>query len=340
MPARRARGGSLSGAPSPEHRPGPRLRICLKRVGGWSSWPRPGWPLRDRPELGTTATAPYDRARAVVSPLRSALRAVRPEGRRSASGPPSAHRHRSARPARRPARARPRGRFPRLPHSPGVPSMVRRNGRPLAHRVFRAGRPDRAGLARPARERLAPARPDGGAPVTRPRESVPPRLCAVLASPGGKCYRHCDRPVRARLLPSRLPGVWAVRACPSGVVSVTSYTEWSRRDPTGSVRSVLRRWTVPPSRVRSRDLRLATRRGPELGRSAERLLAEERPPRPLRVVYWRVYPFAGRDGRERRLFVCTRRRHRDPVFYVADPTVPGRRCPACARTARPSPRRA
>ena len=158
--------------------------------------------------------------------------------------------------------------------------------------------------------------------------ALPSVLRSALASPGGSCYRHCDRPVRTRTIASTLPGLWLVRACPSGVVSVTVYAEWTRRDPTQAVRTTLRRWVLPASRVRTRDLRLATRHGPELGRRAERFLAVHRG-RPLRVVYWRLYPFRARDKTERRLFVCWRRTHRAPVFYVADPAVKESGCPVC-----------
>jgi len=161
-------------------------------------------------------------------------------------------------------------------------------------------------------------------------------LVTSLASPGGSCYRHCDRPLRIRRFASRLPGTWQVRACPSGVVSVTVYTEWTRRDPTASARTELKRRTVPPSLVTSWDLRLATRHGPELGRSAERFLARARPRRGVRVVYWRVYPFRGRDGKERRLFVCFRRGHPSPVFYAAAPDSEANRCPVCVRAAKRS----
>ena len=163
------------------------------------------------------------------------------------------------------------------------------------------------------------------------RGALPPALRAALTSPGGRCYRHCDRPIRTRRIGSRLPGLWYVRACPSGVVSVTIYAEWTRRDPTRSVQHALRDWTVPPSRVRLRDLRLATRHGPELGRAAERLLATARGRRGVRVVYWRVYPFRARDKTERRLFVCFRRAHRSPVFFVSASKAKGPRCPVCTR---------
>lgn len=165
--------------------------------------------------------------------------------------------------------------------------------------------------------------------------ALPKVLRDTLAAPGGSCYRHCGRPVRTRTLTGPLPGTWRVRLCPAGVVSVSAYAEWSRRDPTSRVRAVLRRWTVPPSLVRDRDLRRATRHGPELGRPAERFLASVRPPRPLHVVYWRLYPFRGRDGVERRLFLCLRAGHRGPVFYAA-PSATGGKCPVCARSGRAS----
>lgn len=169
-------------------------------------------------------------------------------------------------------------------------------------------------------------------------KGLPRAVRTALESPGGSCYRHCDRPIRTRSVPSRLPGVFRVRACPSGVVSVTSYTEWTRRDPTPSVQQLLRRWTHPPSLVRSWDLRQATRHGPELGRAAERFLAKARPARPIRVVYWRVYPFRARDGTVRRLFVCFRRTHASPAFYLDAATGNGRGCPVCASRKRRSRR--
>jgi len=170
-----------------------------------------------------------------------------------------------------------------------------------------------------------------GGIALRRRGALPPTLRAALESRGGKCYRHCDRPVRSRRFSSRLPGTWHVRACPSGIVSVTTYAEWTRRDPTRTARRAFRRWTVPPSLVRLRVLRIATRHGPELGRAAERELAATRPPRGVRVVYWRLYPFRARDGTERRLFACFRRTHPSPVFFASSPAAKTWGCPVCAR---------
>ena len=164
--------------------------------------------------------------------------------------------------------------------------------------------------------------------------SLPPVLVAALRAPEGKCYRHCERPARTRRLPSPLPGLWQVLACPSGVVSLTSYSEWTRRDPSSRALAFLRRHTMPASLVRPHDLRLASRHGPELGRRAEGRMARDPGRRPVRVVYWRVYPFRAADGKEHRLFVCYRRTHRGPVFYAAPTEEGAGACPACARRRR------
>jgi len=164
--------------------------------------------------------------------------------------------------------------------------------------------------------------------------ALPRVLVHALRPASAKCYRHCARPVVAHRLPSPLPGLLEVYACPSGVVSLTSYIEWSGSDPTSKVLSQLRSRTTPPTLVKRRDLRVATRHGPELGRPAERLLARSQPARPVRMVYWRVYPFRGRDGTERRLFVCLRHGERAPVFYSSQTTGAGRICPVCAAARR------
>jgi len=173
-----------------------------------------------------------------------------------------------------------------------------------------------------------------------PAHTLPRVLEVALAAPGGRCYRHCERPVRTRRLRSPLPGTWQVRACPAGVVSVVVYTEWVRRDLSQDVLHLLRGHTVPRSLVHARDLRLATRHGPELGTAAERFLARARPRRGIRVVYWRVYPFQGKDGAERRLFVCLRTRHPTPVFFAAPSSATAGDCPSCAAVRRSTPRRA
>ncbi len=173
-----------------------------------------------------------------------------------------------------------------------------------------------------------------GGPLLRRASRWPPAVRAALKSPGGRCYRHCDQPIRVHRVRSSLPGQWEVRACPSGVVSVTSYAEWTRRDPTAAVRRTLGRWVQPRSLLRSWDLRTATRHGPELGRAAERAMGRATPRRPVRVVYWRVYPSRAPDGSERRLFVCFRHARAGPVFFSASPTGLGWPCPACLRPRR------
>ncbi len=188
-------------------------------------------------------------------------------------------------------------------------------------------------MAGPVRQQLAEDGARGGPDLTRaPR--WPPAVRAALKSPGGRCYRHCDQPIRVRRIRSSLPGQWEVRSCPSGVVSVTSYAEWSRRDPMVGVRRTLARWVRPGPLLRSWDLRTATRHGPELGRAAERALERATPRKPVHVVYWRVYPFHVGPGKERRLFVCFRHPRAGPVFFAASPTTPEWRCPECRRRRR------
>jgi len=216
--------------------------------------------------------------------------------------------------------------------------MVGRASAAPADGVLRTGGPNGPCMGRSVREPVVASGRKGGGRLRR-RGALSPTLSRALESPGGKCYRHCEKPIGTRSISSRLPGSWQVRACPSGVVSVTSYAEWTRRDPTPTVRAALRRWTFPASLVRSRDLRIATRRGPELGRAAERELAAAKPRRGVRIVYWRLYPFRARDGTERRLFVCFRRVHASPVFFAASPTGKTWRCPVCAgHRAKPSRR--
>ena len=165
--------------------------------------------------------------------------------------------------------------------------------------------------------------------TTRPAR-LPRSLRDALRPGPARCYRHCDRPVRLRPIATGGPGLWRVHACPSGVVSLVTYTEWTDRDPSVGVRTVLRRWTRPANRVRTADLRLATRHGPELGIVAERVLARDPRRRPIRIVYWRVYPFQGPDGRDHRLFVFFFNYKGFTLIYTAPADGGTTLCPGCA----------
>jgi hypothetical protein len=163
-----------------------------------------------------------------------------------------------------------------------------------------------------------------------PVRGVSPVLRSALRPRTARCYRHCQRPVRVKSFSTSLPGYWQLCVCPGGAVSVTSYVERSDRDPTKLVWRFLQQQTLPTRLVKRRDLRSASRHGPELGRPAERFLARTGLPRALRVVYWRVYPFRGRDGAERRLFVCQRHGDSRPIFYADLTAETSGRCPVCA----------
>jgi hypothetical protein len=164
--------------------------------------------------------------------------------------------------------------------------------------------------------------------VSRPG-AVPPLLQRALRPDQPRCYRHCNRLVRARSPALRAPGVLSIYACPGGAVSVVTYTEWGTRDPTPQLARFVRGHFAPVRRVHRRDFRLARREGPELGRAAERFLARARPRRPLATVYWRLYPFRTPGGAVRRVFVCYR--HREPRLFVAPGDAQSPRCPRCPK---------
>ena len=164
-----------------------------------------------------------------------------------------------------------------------------------------------------------------------PDGRLAPAVRRALEPKGASCYRHCQEPVSTLRPRSALPGTWWVLACPSGVVSVTLYAESGESDPTARVAETLRGWSSPPALVLRKDLRRATRHGPELGREVERSGTPARGPVPVSAVYWRRYPFKGRDGKERRLLVCARRAHPHPVFFTGVPGEGSAACPVCAR---------
>ncbi len=163
--------------------------------------------------------------------------------------------------------------------------------------------------------------------MARP-SAVPPVVARALRPAHPKCYRHCERETLPHTVRTALPGELRVFACPGGVVSVASYTEWSDRDPQSRLLRELRRRALPPSLVRRWDLRAASRHGPELGRTAERFLERARPVRPIRVVYWRVYPFEVRKV-QHRLFACFRHGTGSVVFYAAPFDAAPGECPRC-----------
>jgi len=164
---------------------------------------------------------------------------------------------------------------------------------------------------------------------------LPTSVIAALRTSAPRCYRHCDRPIRARVLRTSLPGLWQIYACPGGALSVVSFFELSRRDPTPEVGRALRGMARPSGLVRAHDLRSARRHGPELGPRAERALA--RVPRGLEVrgTYWRLYPFRDARGVDRRPFACFRHPRRGPVFFI---DLAGAERPACPECRRPGTR--
>jgi hypothetical protein len=158
---------------------------------------------------------------------------------------------------------------------------------------------------------------------------VPPLLRAALRPKAPHCYRHCSKLIHGRAVPIAAPGALVVYACPGGAVSVVTYTEWGRADPTPRLQRFLRAHTAPVALVRRWDLRLGSRHGPELGGPAERFLARARPVRPVRTVYWRLYPFKKRDGTAVRPFACFRHGSSRVQFFVAPADAVAPKCARC-----------
>jgi hypothetical protein len=177
-------------------------------------------------------------------------------------------------------------------------------------------------------ERWSPRRP---APPPRPTNAparLPRSVVAAMRSDEARCYRHCPEHARPRAINfagSRSAG-W-VYACPSGVVSLVAAIEGPPFPPLRKWRDAFAARARPRTLVRLRDLRPATRHGPELGRACERKMAGS--DASARAVYWRVYPFR-RSGREHRVFACFRHGPGEARFFAsplggADPPL----CPDC-----------
>ncbi len=158
-----------------------------------------------------------------------------------------------------------------------------------------------------------------------PARATGPLRAAVPAT-GGPCFGHCKAPTRAHPVSLGAGGPAWVYACPEGVVSVVIAAGERRPDP-ATLRSALRARTRPPSTVRLRDFRSASRYGPELGRPSERALA--RSGRPIRLLYWRVYPWKVGD-RPYSLFACFRHGPSGIRFYAAERVPKQPPCPFCS----------
>lgn len=149
----------------------------------------------------------------------------------------------------------------------------------------------------------------------------------VLAT-AGTCLYHCASKTRPHALANARRPVGWVYACPAGTVSTVVFLGGQRRPAPAVVRRYLQSRTRRPERVRLRDLRAATRHGPELGRRAERWIAGPGAGVPVRLLYWRRYPRkVGR--RYSYLWACFRHGAGEARFFAAPSSPRGPDCPFC-----------
>jgi len=104
----------------------------------------------------------------------------------------------------------------------------------------------------------------------------------------GKCYGHCDKSTAMKVLSKDSDHVLGAYICPDGVASHVVY--FSLKPDLAWFEKLLSD-QVGRENVESRDIRLATRHGWELGRGArDELEAQLACQSSIKEVYWRRYP--------------------------------------------------
>jgi hypothetical protein len=149
----------------------------------------------------------------------------------------------------------------------------------------------------------------------------------VLA-PSGNCLYHCKEGTRPHAIANSRGTIGWVYTCPGGTVSTVAFLGGARRPAPEQVRRYLQSRTERTERVQARDLRSATRHGPELGAAAERWAAGAGNHAPIRLLYWRRYP-RKMGARYSFLYACFQHGPGEVRFYPATASRRARRCPFC-----------
>lgn len=149
----------------------------------------------------------------------------------------------------------------------------------------------------------------------------------VLVS-SGNCLHHCKGRTRPRVLAnSRGPIGW-VYTCPGGTVSTVAFLGGAHRPSPVRIRRYLQARLDRSERVQPRDLRSATRHGPELGAAAERWITGPGNGAPIHLLYWRRYP--RKVGRRYSfLYACFAHGRGEVRFYPGSTPRGASRCPFC-----------
>jgi len=149
----------------------------------------------------------------------------------------------------------------------------------------------------------------------------------VLA-PFGSCLYHCSGRTRPHVIANARGPIGWVYTCPGGTVSTVAFLGGTRRPSPARVRRYLQSRTERSEHVRPRDLRAATRHGPELGPAAERWVAGPGGRQPIHLLYWRRYP--RKMGRSYSyLYACFRHGAGEVRFYPAPGSRKVRQCTFC-----------
>ena len=132
-------------------------------------------------------------------------------------------------------------------------------------------------------------------------ESVASFSKRFLVVEGAKCYRHCERPTRFVQLFEEDAKLLGAYVCPDDYVS--RVVAFSLAPEISWFESFLRNQVG--DRLRSKDIRWATRHGWELGREAERNVGKLTDPnRGLTETYWTFYAKDEKDKKSGS-FLCS-----------------------------------
>jgi hypothetical protein len=104
----------------------------------------------------------------------------------------------------------------------------------------------------------------------------------------GKCFRHCDKHTQLRVLSKNEDHLVGAYTCPEGAVSQVVY--FSLKPDLTWFQKMLSS-QVGVENTASRDIRLATRHGWELGNNAQKEIESKLGPGgAIKEAYWRMYP--------------------------------------------------
>jgi len=156
--------------------------------------------------------------------------------------------------------------------------------------------------------------------------SIPGAGKFVLAS-SGTCLYHCSSRTRPHSIATASGPIGWVYTCPGGAVSTVAFLGGPRRPSPARTQRYLQS-RMDAERVKPRDLRAATRQGPELGKAAERWVAGPGAGAPIHLLYWRRYP--RKVGRRYSfLYACFQHGAGEVRFYAAPKSARPPECPFC-----------